>query len=245
MPPKVARRPAARVGAAKAAAKAAGLRRPALRRPAGREEEPAADPAEAWRGGREVEAREVLVNQLASGSKVVITRGMYWEQVVKVAGVVKGLHMTGGGVSLDLEARGTDCEALVKWRGANPGKLLEVHLCPQDCPQLLRDGLVHATRLQKWAEGGDEGWMSNLMEAREPGSGEPDELATLRERSRQLGEMPHPRGVAPPQPEAGKCSSGSSGEEARKKAKKKKKKKKEKIKVQGTKRRMTTSNMKM
>ena len=226
MPPKVRRRPAAVVGRDR--------RSGVLRRPAHHGDEAAPDSRAEWESGREVPAHPVPADLLASEVKIVVTKGTYWEEETKAVGLVKGLQVAGGTTTLQMEVLGTTGEGLVKWKGSNPNKFLDIHLCPADCGRLVRDGLIHAEKLQLWKEGADEGWMSNLVDTRGPAEKEEDQLRIFRERSRHLGGGPPPEG-APPGAEEIQGSSASSESKKKKDRKKKKKKKKAKLKVSGTK----------
>ena len=87
MPPKVLRRPAAEAGE---------VRRRGLRRPAQAGEEAVADPRSEWQNGREVYAHLLPADLLASEVKLLVTKGTYWEEETKVAGIIKGLQVSGG-----------------------------------------------------------------------------------------------------------------------------------------------------
>ena len=233
MPPKVARRPAAPAHLR--------VRRGALRRPAAAEEVAEEDPDKLWRDGREVTAGLVPPGLLAMEKKVIISKATYWEEALKVAGELKGIHMTDMGIVLDLDPKGTDCEAVIRWRGAHPGDFLQVHLCPRDCPTLHRDGVIHATQLRRWVDGEELPWMSNLVEARTAAPPGLDEMAALRERGRVLAAQDGRVQGPPPQGEGEKdrvvesSSEDTKEKQDKRKKKKKKKKKKEKVKVAGTK----------
>eukprot|EP00438_Fugacium_kawagutii_P012773 Skav217633 [mRNA] locus=scaffold1334:5610:19402:- [translate_table: standard] len=188
-----------------------------------------ATPLEKFENGLEADPKDIKVDEWKEGTLIVVTRGVYWEEEVRIAGVIRGLLMDGGLTMLRVDLQGSTSEALVRWKGAHPGKLLEVDLCKDGCINLSRDGLVHCTRIKKFVEADREGWEDNLLAVR----GEEDQLAALRARAEAV---PGGEGAAP-KAKTKKDSSGSSqGSGKEKKKKKKKKKKKEgKVKVSGTK----------
>eukprot|EP00438_Fugacium_kawagutii_P006880 Skav204949 [mRNA] locus=scaffold3104:7120:25458:+ [translate_table: standard] len=201
-----------------------------LRRPAHR----GGDPIEAFRGGEEVEASEVPLEELKEGLLVEVTKGVYWEEEVRLCGIIKGLMMEGGMTKLRLDVQGSPSESLVRWKGLRPGTLLEGHLCPKDCINLSKDGLVHVKRMRKVEERDREDWMDNLLEVR---GREEDELGVLRRRAAEAGVPLEEAPVAPAAAAKKRARSVSSKEDSKdkEKRKKKKKKKKEKTKVIGTK----------
>ena len=264
MPPKGIFRPAAagplrgrgRLGAvakakvraeakAKVPARAPRGARGILRRPAGRGEEVDLGEkgiSEFFEEGGEVAVGDLPLHLWKTGIRVVFTEAVYWEEKVKAAGVVKGLRVEDGQAHLTMTLEGTREEALVKWAGAHPGTNLVVHLCPQDCGRMSKDGLLHGIKVKKMRDGDREQWMDNLVEVRAGGGeGENDELRKIREgaerrKAERTGEQRAPGGPSPVQ------SSGSSdsadGVKKKKKAKKKKKKKEDskgKMKITGTK----------
>lgn len=211
MAPKRQRRPAAAPGRLP--------RQVALRRP-GLKETTALEDYEA---GKEVDPKKVPLEGWKEGQQIVVTEAVYWEERIKAAGVIRALVVEGGLQLLRLDLQGSPAEALVKWRGAHPGKHLEVHLCPADCVDLSRDGLIHAKRIRKGTPEAREAWEDNLLEVMPVAQ---DELANLRRRAAQEG-----LAVGPPPPGGEREVSPS----VTKEKKKKKKKKKEKTKVTGTK----------
>ena len=179
--------------------------------------------------GAEFEAYKVPLRLWKKGLKVLVTDGLYWEEKVKVAGVVDHLNFNGEVSTLWLDFRGSQSEALVKWRGLHPKELLEVDLCPPGCLHHSKDGLLHCLKIKVWLSEMEEAWMTNLEGM---DRGDKDELEALR---RRAGGLEEPPGVAPKVGEA--IPDGSSSEGGRKKRKKKsgKKKKKEKVRAQGSK----------
>ena len=236
MPP-VLRRPAA---------KAAGReRRGVLRRPAGvdgvperggepRRGGPGEGEAEfdfdGFERGVEVEGYKVPLRLWKKGLKIIITEGLYWEEKVKVAAVVGYFTSSGEVASLWVDLRGSQSEALVKWKGLHPKEKLEVDLCLPGCPHQSKDGLVHCLKVKCWLTEGEEPWTSNL-EGMEMGPA--DELEGLRARASGLPTPP----VAPAEGKGAKVDSSTSREsrKGKKKRNSEKKRKKEKVKAQGTK----------
>ena len=124
----------------------------------------------------------------------------------------------------------------MKWAGAHPGKLLEVHLCPMDCSRLSKDGLLHALKGKLWKEDEKEAWMDNLIEVRPPQEGGVDELQKVRERAERRDQDRRGEQRAPGTPGViGSSESSESRSRKRKKKREKKKKKKQASKIIGTK----------
>eukprot|EP00435_Cladocopium_sp_Y103_P072598 s2_g40.t1 len=227
-------------GKAKAKAKAvpkAQPKRAVVRRPAAKvEEELPGDKniSEIFEAGGVVNCGDLPIHSWRTGLRVVMTEGSYWEEKVQICGVVRKLQIEDGEVYMSLKLEGTQSEALVKWAGANPGKDLQVHLCPDGCNQMSKDGLVHVTRGKKLRDGEREGWMENLVGIDRRDGGEVDELAKVRQRAEEraaetAGEQraPKPSGVV------GSSASSGSSTDAKKKKKKEKKKKKKEAKERG------------
>ena len=255
MPPKL-RRPAGVLGAAakagpkaKAAVRpkarprgAAGVRiRRDRRRPAADIREPGEEVEEVFSRedflrGVEVNAADIPFTELKKGVKIVVTEATYWEEPVKVAGLLEKVESDGGSKTICLNLLGTTSESLVKWKGKFPGQVLAVHLCHKDCGRLSKDGLLHCDRLRVGKVEAEEPWMQNLA-GMDPHPKE-DEMEALRRRAEKVGTGEDAPGDGKRKSE----SSGSEGSSREKKAKKKKKKKKknhkgskEKKKVNGTK----------
>lgn len=179
--------------------------------------------------GAEFEAYKVPLRLWKKGLKVLVTDGLYWEEKVKVAGVVDHLSFNGEVSTLWLDLRGSQSEALVKWRGLHPKELLEVDLCPPGCLHHSKDGLLHCLKIKVWLSEMEEAWMTNLEGM---DRGDKDELEALR---RRAGGLEEPPGVAPKVGEAIPDASSSEGGRKKRKKKSGKKKKKEKVRAQGSK----------
>ena len=165
---KAFQKPAAKLkaaGKAKAKAEAGGGDSGRGRR---REEEKLGDKevSEAFAKGVEVEPKLLGVQEWRPGQKLAITRGLYWEEAVSVAGILKSIKIEADGTVLIVDLEGSQAEALVKWKGLHPGRLLELHLCPPDCARMSKEGLVHAQRLKLVTAENKEDWMDNLIETR-------------------------------------------------------------------------------
>jgi len=242
MPPKALRRPAgAGRGAAVVAAKAKARARGGLRRPAARGEERALDrepglgvesDSEKFKRGEVIEANKLPLETWQVGEHIVVTKGIYWEEEVQVAGHVEGLSTTRDMTLLSLRLEGSRSEALVKWSGANPGRPLEVDLCKAECALMSKDGLVHCRQVQKVTPENKAAWMNNLTPAGGVQAEAEDELRRLRARERDRARQKE----APRPPEVGEQLDNTvSGSSESSKKKKRKKKKKSKVKVVGTK----------
>ena len=240
MPPKAAlRRPAGagpighravRGGAgAKALARAkAGVRRPAS---AAEETRGVEGDSEIFQRGEAVEAYKLPLETWKTGTHIAITKGIYWEEEVQVAGRVEGLATKKDQVTLSFRLDGTKNESLVKWSGSHPGVALEVDICQPGCGLISKDGLLHCRVVQKVLDSTRAAWMNNLVAAETP-MGAEDGLRRLRLREKELAKRKgteDDKGVGEPQEDT---LSGSS-EDAKKK--RKKKKKKDKVRVVGTK----------
>ena len=183
--------------AGKAAAKAkAGARvgvRPA-RRDRGRADRPGdlaagAFDLEKFKAGDEFAGHLVPSDVWSRGTRVIFTEAVYWEENIQASGIVDHLVVDGAKRILKVDLKGTQAESLVKWKGANPGKLLEADLCLPDCPQGSRDGVIHVNKLKLWTASSEQDWMK-ILEGMEPTE---DELAKLRGRAelteKELAEM--------------------------------------------------------
>ena len=178
--------------------------------------------------GIAVEASLIPLEVWKKGLRVVVVDGSYWEEKVSVAGVVQQVVANGEEVQLEVDLRGTQCESLVKWKGANPGKALTIDLCRKDCPLTSKDGLVHCQLIKKLLPDAEEAWMRNLEGMDKP----EDELELLRRRSEAL----EPRKEDKPGGRKEQVSSEESSRRSkRRKKKKNRKERKEKRKVVGTK----------
>lgn len=215
MPPKL-RRPAAACGRL-------ALRRPGLREV---EEAPVFDQA-GFDRGLAVESGLVPLELWKKGLGIAVVEGSYWEEKVCIAGVVQKLVATGEEVQLEVDLRGTQCEALVKWKGANPRQLLLVDLCRKDCPLTSKDGLVHCQTIKKLLPDVEEAWMRNL----EGMDGADDELDLLRRRAEDLAK----KKADPLKGHKVRSSSEGSSRRSKKKKKKSRKEKREKRKIIATK----------
>ena len=221
MPPKIRRPAAGRVRAPRGGAPA---RRGAVRRPAAAEVEVLAGFDQAgFDRGLVVDSSVVPLELWKKGLRIVVVDGNYWEEKVSLAGVVQRLVATGEEVQLEVDLRGSPSEALVKWKGANPGKLLLVDLCRKDCPFTSKDGLVHCQTIKKLLPDAEEAWMRNL----EGMEGPEDELEILRRRSEALDKKTED----PAREKKGRSSSEESSRRSKKKKKKSKKDRKEKRKI--------------
>lgn len=255
MPPKALRRPAgAGIGLrgaggapvarakGKALAKAVARVGKTLRRPATRGEEflGGKEVSEVFQDGQEVAVDQLELSSWRVGVRVIFTEAVYWEEKVKVAGVVKGLQVDEGQTLLRLKLEGTQSEALVKWAGAHPGKTLEVHLCPVDCSLLSKDGLLHAQKARLLTPSYKEAWMDNVIDVAAPqDEQEADKLQKIRERAAKREAERAGEQRAPVVPEAVGSSSSSVSSRARKRKKKKEKTKKAKKKELKEKRKIT------
>ena len=183
--------------AGKAAAKAkAGARvgvRPA-RRDRGRADRPGdlaagAFDLEKFKAGDEFASHLLPSDVWSRGTRVIFTDAVYWEESIQASGIVDHLVVDGARRILKVDLKGTQAESLVKWKGANPGKLLEADLCLPDCPRGSRDGVIHVNKLKLWTASSEQDWMK-ILEGMEPTE---DELAKLRGRAelteKELAEM--------------------------------------------------------
>ena len=176
---------------------------------------------EEFLGGAEVLACDIPFEELKKGLKLVVSEGTYWEEPVKLAGLVEKIEGDGESKTILLNLLGTTSESLVRWKGKFPGHCLSVHLCHKDCGKIAKDGLVHCERLKVAKAEAEEPWMLNLS-GMDPRPKE-DELEMLRTRAEKVG-------TGEGAPGEGKSKSESSGSEVSSKEKKSRKKKKKKKK---------------
>lgn len=221
MPPK---RPAAAPGRVRdrgrdrgAGAKAAprGRRRPAA----------VVDPAE---GERDTEVKKFEGGELVTPStlpSLVWTRGLfvafegsYWHSACSVAGEVVGFKDEEGFPVVELIAKGTNSERLLKWATGASGVPLRIHLCHRDCGgDPTADDLFHGKLVKVVKTEEKLPWMGSLEVVHQ------DELPDLREAVVPKGAPTGGRGA-----EKEGSDSSSSGKEKKKKKKKEKKEKKKK-----------------
>ena len=228
MPPKGVRRPAGVVGRGGVGPKRAAVRVHPRRRPAaggevgpgvGADREEKFDLGEFSRGVA-CKGRLVPVEVWKKGMRIILTEASYWEEPIKASGIVQYVQVDGDKKVMAMELLGTQSEALIKWKGSHPGKLLDVDLCTEDCGKVARDGLVHCVQVQLWLDHLEEGWM-RVAEGME--KTEDDELKELRRRSDLLeGRKPGEEAL---REEKTKRRERSSSSRSRKKKKKKKEKK--------------------
>ena len=131
--------------------RAAVLRRPAaralvLRRPA--------RTSEAEGGEGQPDASRALHSlslvELQQLGAIALGEARYYGRFVQVAGHVRGIHMDGGEIYLDLEVTGTKDDELLRVLSGTPGRKLSVHVCPDGCTGALTDALlVHGKELTK------------------------------------------------------------------------------------------------
>ena len=155
------------------------LRRPAAHVDAGEddrgrgreEEEVAREPrlAEGFERGEKLRCQDIPLEGLRRGVAVAI-EGSYWGANASVAGLLQDIHVRGpADVEVSLKLQGTNEENLLRWSTGNPTELLRVHLCGGACPDRLEaDNLLHGVSICKRVTE-DLPWMSNLVDALEPG----------------------------------------------------------------------------
>ena len=164
MPPKRHRGPMRAMGKAKAKAKAkagakakakAGAKAmaaPRLRRPARRVRGagPSLTSSERWDKGETVELREVPLEKLTKGTRIVMDPCGYYHQDIKLAGEIQGVELEGAGVYLKLSALGTSHEDVLKLASATSDLMIRVHRCPDGCGEdEVSDTLVHGRKARR------------------------------------------------------------------------------------------------
>ncbi len=197
------------------------MRRPGARVEAEREDE---DASSKWKKGEEMILRDVPVEEFRGGISMVITEGHYYNNVVKIAGVVHRVVMEGVRLELQVLARGTTSEGLLRAHTADPLFPFTVLVCQSGCGHVESgDRYVHGVKGYLQKEGlASEEWMNNLMAAvPAPREEEADELLELRRRGEELE-----KGAAKDPPRI----PGGLAEEAPKKEPEKDKKKRKKEK---------------
>lgn len=209
MPPKVHRRPAARVAASPKAAVPAirgARRRPAI---AG------VDAPETFEAGGVVAAATVSPTTLLTAGRVWCTDVVYWKERTQLVGRFKSLRYDDGEPWMEVHVEGTKSEHLLKFlTGVKDGKV-SVHLCPSSCGQeLTGDTIVHVVKLKKLAEKEEEEWMKNLLVVGRDGN---DELGLLR---REMGSVSPARRGAQAAEETGRKEKQKDKERKKKEKKK-------------------------
>ena len=159
MPPKVRiRRPAAA---------GAGLRRPAARE-------------EAAPAVREKKCSDLRLGDLESLGRVLLRDAVYYGRKVNLAGRFLNLGMEEGQPMGVFEVSGTQDEGLLRSVTGRLDRRISVHLCADDCGNLLTDEfLVHGKTLEE-VEPGAVAWHTNMVSV-DAARGAPDELAIIRE----------------------------------------------------------------
>ena len=101
--------------------------------------------------------------------------GSYWGAKASVAGILQDIHVRGpADIEVSLKLQGTDEENLLRWSTGNPTEMLRVHLCGGACPDRLEaDNLLHGVSINKRVKE-DLPWMSNLVDAGDPGRRPPE-----------------------------------------------------------------------
>ena len=222
MPPKAKPKPKARVKA-KAKPKAAVrriprrgvLRRPAVVPPVG----VAPGDREAWTDGGLASLRDVPLEQLGRGVKVVVAEGSYFTAPCQAAGVVDRVEIDSGQVHLHANLSGTNNENLLKYASGKPRGLVRIHRCDAHCTgDRVAEDLIHCVkaRLRK-SDDLEEGWIDNLVTV-EPVD---DDLKDLRARGEDL-----PAGRGAPAVEARERARSLGKKDKKKKDKKSRKRKK-------------------
>ena len=161
------------------------LRRPGARVEVEREE---GDASSKWKKGEEMILRDVPVEEFRGGISLVITEGHYYHNVVKIAGLVHRVVMEGERVELQVLARGTTSEGLLRAHTADPLFPFTVLVCRTGCGHVESgDRYVHGVKGYLQKEGmASEDWMTNLMAAAPaPREDEADELVELIEKERR------------------------------------------------------------
>ena len=155
-----------------------------------------------------------------------VTKGSYFGNAVKVAGIVEKVEIERGDVHLAVRVQGTDSEELLKAHGLHPRQAFQVHCCPQGC------GLQESGDLYIHGEKGlllkddviREDWMTNLEGAMPAPAEVLDELAELRVRGDEL-KGPLKAEVKDKKKEKRETESSSTSSRKKKSKKKKSKKK--------------------
>ena len=88
--------------------------------------------------GVEFGPREVPLDTWKKGMKIVVTKGTYCEEPIRLAGTIMRLETDGDTRILHVDLKGTQCESLVKWKGAKPHHTLSVDLCSPPAPMCRR-----------------------------------------------------------------------------------------------------------
>ena len=163
-----------------------------LRRPAAgpvRGKRPARSEGEA--AEKEESAKKVKLfededpREVARLSTIHLPEANYYGRSIALAGHVKALRSENSTWYLDVEATGTRDEELLRVLTGRADKLVNVHMCGKDCPQLVTDEImVHAEKFEAVALDA-EAWMTNLQVAKATEHGV-DELVELRREQERM-----------------------------------------------------------
>ena len=125
--------------------------------------------------GEQLRCQDIPLEVFRRGVAVMI-EGSYWGAKASVAGTLQDIHVRGpADIEVSLKLQGTDEEnLLLRWSTGNPMEMLRVHLCGGACPDRLEaDNLLHGVSINKRVKE-DLPWMSNLVDAGDPGRKAPE-----------------------------------------------------------------------
>lgn len=183
MPPKVGRRPSGRFGFGAKAKAAPKARAPAAKVKAKAKANPrrraAAKAGPGERRRRKLEdklARGLSLEEWTGLKHIVVTVRLLLERQGESCRSREGTSRRGWA---DLHSDGPGGQSLLRYGSGNPGREVDLVVCPQDCDhELCAEGLIHVVRVEAYTEEKKEGWMTNLMAAAAP---EEDQLEKLRQ----------------------------------------------------------------
>lgn len=125
---------------------------------------------------------------------------------------------------IDLEATGTNHDALLRYLSGSATKKLRILRCPRGCAhELAADDILHGVKGRKGLElNKEDGWMGNLIQVIDEAP--QDELAELRRRGAEVAAEPPP-GEGAPKLDVKEKEEDKPGRKAKKKKKKDKERK--------------------
>lgn len=198
---------------------------PVMHRPAARDRGAVPDPEVEWKAGQEIGSHLVQPHWMKAGDRVVITKGFYYGEEMKISGQVDNFEVLGEDRRMRIVVTGTSLDRILTWGSGMDRPTMRLHLCTPTCNrEEVADDIIHAVMIRRGLrEDQEEAWASNLQPVP---TGRVDELPALRARGADLATEAVPRGEA--DKKKAKESDSSSGRSKRKKKKKRKKKDKEK-----------------
>ena len=180
-----------------------------------------------WKAGDTIQGHQLGLEHYLTEGALVVEKGSYYQQPCRIAGILKGVSMSGNMPMLRMKPEGTDSEAILATQSGQPQMEFRIHVCGEGCNgEVVHDDIIHAEKVRKHRGEGEEGWTSNLKQ--QVPTRDADDLALLRERERALPPGRRETGEGTEKDEDTESKKGRKKKKKKDKDEKKKKKKKEK-----------------